>query len=474
MKRLLSVAMSVIAGGLVVLSTVSANSGPKKEVTFNRDVAPIFYKNCAECHRANDIAPMSLMSFKESRPWARSIKEKVISREMPPWSPDPKYGEFTNDHRLAQKEIDTIVAWVDQGAKEGDAKDLVVPEFTTTDGWRLGKPDAVFDLGQEFKVTPGMPDTIQNFIVPTNFKEDKWVTAAEILPGNRKVVHHVIAFIQTPEMIAQFQKGEGRARALMQSDVFYRDGTLLKVKADAPVIDNGCGAPNGGSAFKRPSASEGGDAFGLFLAGYAPGKGIDVFPPGTAKKVPAGSMIVFQMHYSSYGGKFDGAQGDKTRLGLHFASKPPERSLNTVGIQNHYFKLPAGDGNHEVSACFTFDADVKLTSYMPHMHLRGKDMKYDVIYPDGRTETLLWVPKFSFNWQTMYYLKKPVLLPKGTKMIVTAHFDNSDKNKYNPDPTKTIRWGDPTYEEMMIGWMEYYVDGPTKGPRPDAAATGRR
>jgi len=474
MKRLLSVAMSVIAGGLVVLSTVSANSGPKKEVTFNRDVAPIFFKNCAECHRANDIAPMSLMSFKESRPWAKSIKEKVISREMPPWSPDPKYGEFTNDHRLAQKEIDTIVAWVDQGAKEGDAKDLVIPEFTTTDGWRIGKPDAVFDLGQEFKVTPGMPDTIQNFIVPTNFKEDKWVTAAEILPGNRKVVHHVIAFIQTPEMIAQFQKGEGRARALMQSDVFYRDGTLLKVKADAPVIDNGCGAPNGGSAFKRPSASEGGDAFGLFLAGYAPGKGIDVFPQGTAKKVPAGSMIVFQMHYSSYGGKFDGAQGDKTRLGLHFASKPPERSLNTMGIQNHYFKLPAGDGNHEVSACFTFDAEVKLTSYMPHMHLRGKDMKYDVIYPDGRTETLLWVPKFSFNWQTMYYLKKPVLLPKGTKMIVTAHFDNSDKNKYNPDPTKTIRWGDPTYEEMMIGWMEYYVDGPTKGPRPDAAATGRR
>jgi len=474
MKRWLSVAMSMIAGGLVVLSTVSANSGPKKEVTFNRDVAQIFYKNCAECHRANDIAPMSLMSFKESRPWARSIKEKVISREMPPWSPDPKYGEFTNDHRLSKNDIETIVAWVDQGAKEGDAKDLVVPEFTTTDGWRLGKPDAVFDLGQEFKVTPGMPDTIQNFIVPTNFKEDKWVTAAEILPGNRKVVHHVIAFIQTPEMIAQFQKGEGRARALMQSDVFYRDGTLLKVKADAPVIDNGCGAPNGGSAFKRPSASEGGDAFGLFLAGYAPGKGIDVFPAGTAKKVPAGSMIVFQMHYSSYGGKFDGAQGDKTRLGLHFASKPPERSLNTVGIQNHYFKLPAGDGNHEVSACFTFDADVKLTSYMPHMHLRGKDMKYDVIYPDGRTETLLWVPKFSFNWQTMYYLKKPVLLPKGTKMIVTAHFDNSDKNKYNPDPTKTIRWGDPTYEEMMIGWMEYYVDGPTKGPRPDAAATGRR
>ena len=475
MKRTMSMAVMLavgIAASLVLSASIIANSGSAKDVTFNKDVAPIFYKNCAECHRSNDIAPMPLMTYKEARAWARSIKEKVVKREMPPWSPDPKYGEFTNDHRLAQKDIDTIVAWVDQGAKEGDAKDLLpTPEFTSTDGWRLGKPDAVFDIGQEFTVNANTPDTIQSFIVPTNFKEDKWVTAAEILPGNRKVVHHVIAFIQTPEMIEQFKKGEGRARALMQSNVFYREGTLLKVKADAPVIDDGCSAPNGGSAFKRPGAGEGGDAFGLFLAGYAPGKGIDVFPPGTAKKVPAGSMLVFQMHYSSYGGKFEGIQGDRTRLGLHFTSKPPERSLKTVGIQNHYFKLPAGDGNHEVTACYTFDVDVSLTSYMPHMHLRGKDMKYDVIYPDGRQETLLWVPKFSFSWQTMYYLKKPVSIPKGAKLIVTAHFDNSDKNKYNPDPAKTIRWGDPTYEEMMIGWMEYYVDRPSTVDKPEATAS---
>jgi hypothetical protein len=145
--------------------------------------------------------------------------------------------------------------------------------------------------------------------------------------------------------------------------------------------------------------------------------------------------------------------------------------LNTIGIQNHYFKIPAGATNHEVSACYTFDSDVKLMSYMPHMHLRGKDMRYDVIYPDGRKETLLWVPKFSFNWQTMYYLKKPVSIPKGTKMIITAHYDNSDKNKYNPDATKDIRWGDPTYEEMMIGWMDYYLDTPAT---PDKAAASAR
>ncbi|HTG14044.1 MAG TPA: cytochrome c, partial [Blastocatellia bacterium] len=202
MKRTMSKAVMLavgIAASLVLSASIIASSGSAKAVTFNKDVAPIFYKNCAECHRSNDIAPMPLMTYKEARAWARSIKEKVVKREMPPWSPDPKYGEFTNDHRLAQKDIDTIVAWVDQGAKEGDAKDLLpTPEFTSTGGWRLGKPDAVFDIGQEFTVNANTPDTIQSFIVPTNFKEDKWVSAAEILPGNRKVVHHVIAFIQTP------------------------------------------------------------------------------------------------------------------------------------------------------------------------------------------------------------------------------------------------------------------------------------
>jgi Copper type II ascorbate-dependent monooxygenase, C-terminal domain len=167
-------------------------------------------------------------------------------------------------------------------------------------------------------------------------------------------------------------------------------------------------------------------------------------------------------------------QGDRTRLGLHFSSNPPERSLKTVGIQNHYFKLPPGAGNHQVSACYTFDVDVNLTSYMPHMHLRGKDMRYDVIYPDGRRETLLSVPKFSFNWQTMYYTKKPVYIPRGTRFIVTAHFDNSDKNKYNPDATKAVRWGDPTYEEMMIGWIEYFVDPRSKAEKPEAGTTGQK
>ncbi|MFL6216500.1 MAG: c-type cytochrome [Blastocatellia bacterium] len=455
--------------GIAFVTSTSASSG--KEVTFNKDVAPIFYKNCAECHKPNDIAPMSLISYKEVRPWARSIKEKVITREMPPWSPDPKYGQFSNDHRLSDKDVQTIVAWVDGGAKEGDAKDLPpAPEFTSG-GWELGKPDQIFSMKEEFIVQPGQPDTIQNFIIPTNFKEDKWIQSAEILPGNKRIVHHVIAFIQTPEMIAKLRSAEGQRRIGEMTKVFYRDGTLIKAKADAPIIDNGCSDASGGSAFPRPKAAEGGDAFGLLLAGYAPGKGLDVWPAGTAKKVAAGSMIVFQIHYSAFRGKFVQAEKDMTSIGLHFTSQPPQHSLNTIGIQNHYFKIPAGVTDHEVTACYTFDSDVKLMSYMPHMHLRGKDMKYDVIYPDGRKETLLWVPKFSFNWQTMYYLKKPVSIPKGTKMIITAHYDNSAKNKYNPDATKDIRWGDPTYEEMMIGWMDYYVDAPAT---PDKAAASAR
>ena len=476
MKRALSLSLTLIAAlaACTLVLTSSAYTGNYKEVTFNKDVAPIFYKNCAECHRAGDIAPMSLVTFKDARPWARSIKEKVVTREMPPWSPDPKYGEFRNDHRLGQKEIDTIVAWVDQGAKEGDAKDLPPAPQLATGGWELGQPDEIITMKEEFTVAPGTPDNIQNFIIPTGFKEDKWVISAEIRPGNKRIVHHVIAFVQTPDMIKAYQSGEGKRRGEEVMKVFYKDGTLLKVRNDAPIIDDGCSEPNGGSAFKRPSASEGGDLFGLFLAGYAPGKGVDLFSPGVAKKVPAGSYIVFQVHYSSFRGKFEQPEKDRTSLGLHFSKQAPEHSLNTMGIQNHYFKLPAGDGNHMVSACYTFDRDVQITSYMPHMHLRGKDMKYDVIYPDGRQETLLSVPKFSFNWQTMYYLKKPVALPKGTKIIVTAHFDNSTKNRYNPDATKAVRWGDPTYEEMMIGWFEYYVTDSPKADKPDAAARSSR
>lgn len=467
-------AVLVIAVGLMGLGTVIADSKSKKEVTFSKDVAPIFYKSCAECHKPNDIAPMSLLSYKESRPWARSIKEKVLAREMPPWSPDPAHGDFSNDARLSQADVDTIVAWVDQGAKEGNPKDLPAkPEFISG-GWQIGKPDVVLEMNEEWTIEPNAPDNYINFFIPTNFKEDMWVQAAEILPGNRSVVHHVIAFVQTPQMMAKReaeskQTGErvGK-RSSRESALFYLDGTLRRVKMDAPVMDDACSqSVNRG---RRDGNGDGEENEGQLLAGYAPGKGVDVYPSGMAKKVPAGATLMFQMHYSSFKGALEKPEKDRTKIGLIFAKEPPDKVIYTYAAANVMFKIPAGADNHEVTACQTFPMDAQIITYMPHMHLRGKDMKYDVIYPDGRKETLLWVPKFNFNWQTMYYLKKPLNIPKGTKLIVTAHFDNSEKNRYNPDPKKEVRWGDPTYDEMMIGWMDIVIDNPAKRLRPAPAA----
>ena len=448
------------------LDTSANNTKTKKEVTFSKDVAPIFYKNCAECHRPNDIAPFSLITYKESRPWAKSIKEKVVSREMPPWSPDPKYGEFANDCRLAQKDIDTVVAWVDGGAKEGNAKDLPPMPEMLKGGYSIGKPDVEFQLPEEWTVEVNAPDNYINFWVPTNFKEDRWIQAAEILPGNRKVVHHVIAFMQSPKVAEERMKAEkeGVKRAEGRGTQYW-DGTLRRTKMDAPVIDDSCAprqdagrrVPGGGGGGGNPEAQE-----GALLAGYAPGKAADVLPAGMAKRVPAGSYIMFQMHYSAFAGGLSKPEKDRTRIGLIFAKEPPDKMLITAAVANASFKIPAGADNHEVKACMTVPTDMDLVTYMPHMHMRGKDMRYDVIYPDGKQDTLLNVPQFNFNWQTMYYLKKPVRLPKGTKVIVTAHFDNSKKNKYNPDPSKEVRWGDPTYDEMMIGWFDIIIDNPLK------------
>jgi hypothetical protein len=456
-RRKLIVAM--LCGALCVLGLaggIGITAGDlkfAKPVTFSKDVAPIFYNNCVACHRPNDLAPMSLITYKEARPWARSIREKVVSREMPPWHADPHYGEFSNDRRLSQKDIATVVAWVDQGAKEGDPKDLTsAPAFV--EGWHIGKPDVVLSMQEEHAVEAEGPDDYLYFTIPTGFKEDRWVQAAEIQPGNRKVVHHVIAFLGSPDAAAN-AAARRRSQALSQG-FFTTEGTLRRVKMDAPVNDDGCNSPANSGANRR----SGNDANGTFLAGYAPGKDWDVFPTGVAKKIPAGSVIIFQVHYNKSTGK---PEKDRSSIGLIFATHPPEQMAMTTGISNLLFKIPPGADDHEVTSCQTLDRDVVLFSYMPHMHLRGKDMRYEAIYPDGRRETLLWVPHYSFSWQMVYKLKKPILLPKGTKLVVTAHFDNSTRNKYNPDANKFVRWGDPTYDEMMIGWIDYLVDVGNKG-----------
>jgi mono/diheme cytochrome c family protein len=381
----------------LVLGPASRASDKKDEaagtvVTFSKDVAPIFYKNCVQCHRAGEIAPFSLMTYKDARPWARSIREKVLTREMPPWHADPRYGEFANDRRLNQKDIETIVKWVDQGAKEGDPKDLPpLPKFE--EGWNIGKPDLVIYMPQEYIVPASGVVEYKYFVVPTNFKQDMWVQAAEIRPGARSVVHHIIVFVQ-----------KGAERKL--------------------------------------------------LVGYAPGEQPAIIPKGMGRKIPAGANLIFQVHYTPNGTE----TRDRSYVGLIFARETPQREVRTRPILNSKFVIPPGHPNYQVESSYTFTEDAHIVALMPHMHLRGKDFEYRITYPDGTSKVILSVPKYNFAWQSYYLLKEPLAAPKGSRIDCIAHFDNSEKNKYNPDPTKEVRWGDQTWEEMMIGWMSYILD----------------
>jgi len=379
---------------LAGLGSVSAASP-----TFSKDVAPILYSRCLECHRQGEAAPMAFTSYAEVRPWAKAIKQAVLTRKMPPWLADPHFGSFRNDRRLAGEAIQTIAAWVDSGAPEGNPKDMPpMPRFET--GWRIGKPDAVFDTGTDFEVPVDGVVAYKYFTVPTNFTEDRWVEAAEVRPGQRGAVHHVIAFIKEP------------------SD-----------KSD------------------RPS-----DA-GNILVGYAPGENPLELLPGTAVLVKAGSSLTFQVHYTPNGK----AVKDRSYIGLRFAKEPPRyRAIRGMAI-NPFFRIPANDPNFEVKSSYTASQDISLDSLMPHMHLRGKDFRYTVVYPDGRQEVLLSVPRYDFSWQLRYQLQSPLLLPKGTRIDCVAHFDNSVNNKFNPDAAKEVRWGEQTWEEMMIGFFTYTV-----------------
>ncbi|HTG14043.1 MAG TPA: cytochrome c [Blastocatellia bacterium] len=453
-KLVLPILIAVV--GLIGLGSSSANSN-NKEVTFSKDVAPIFFNNCAECHRPGEAAPMSLLSYKDARPWARSIKEKVATKQMPPWHADPHYGQFSNDRRLSQSQIDTISTWVDQGAKEGNPKDLPAPP-KFVDGWIIGKPDIVLQMPEEFTLEASGPDEYQYFEIPTNFKEDIYVQMAEARPGNRKIVHHIIAFVSPPSKDgkqkqltkAEIEKYQQEAE---KKSMFRKEGFLMRMKPDMPVHDDGCSLPNGGNGESLDTTQES-RGFDL-LVGFAPGMPPGVMEPGTVKRIPAGSKLLLQMHYSKATGK---VEKDRSSIGLILAKQPADKHVYTHGIANVYFQIPPGADHHKVNSCWTTKEDIHLQTLMPHMHLRGKAMKFEAFYPDGHSEILIDVPDYSFSWQTVYYLKKPVALPKGTKIVVTALFDNSTRNKYNPDPKQMVRFGDPTYDDMMIGWISYTVD----------------
>jgi hypothetical protein len=459
-SRVMLIALMGVGAVLFAYSGSHATeTGPStKNVTFNKDIAPIFFKNCAECHRPGESAPFSVLNYKDVRPWAKSIREKVANREMPPWDADPHVGEWANDRRLKQQEIDAITAWIDSGAKEGDVRDLpAAPQFT--EGWSIGKPDMVIEMPEEFTLGASGPDEYQYFDVPTNFTEDKYVQMAEARPGNRKVVHHVIAFIVRPggPSMAKIPK-EQRDKALemsLRNSPFYRDGYLIRLKPDQPVYNDINDVPPN----LRADAG-----IGDFLTGYAPGSMPSVWNPGVAKLIPAGATIRFQIHYSKVAGS---EQKDRSKVGFIFAKQPPEKTIKSRAASNIYFQIPPGVERHKVTARWKPAVDVTIYSLSPHMHYRGSAMEYKIVYPDGKSETLLNVPKYSFNWQMTYNPKQLLHIPAGSRIEVTGYFDNSGKNKFNPDPTKSVRYGEPTYDEMMMGFMEYVVEKPKQPVRLD-------
>ena len=400
--------------------------------TFSKDVAPIFYNKCISCHRPGEVAPMSLITFQDARPWARAIRDKVASREMPPWFADPSHGAFRNDRSLTPAQIDTIVKWVDGGARQGDAAQMpAVPALAA--GWQIGKPDVVFEMPAEYHIAADGTIDYQYFEVPTNFKEDRWIRAGEVRAGNPEHVHHIIVSVIEPP--GNTRPNVMSVRAIADSDASRAPRTLTDAQRAQLA-----------TAARRANA--------VSLVNWAVGEDAPVYPAGLAKRIPAGSTLQFQIHYTTNGT----AATDRSRIGLIFTKEPPKSEVRTALIANAQFAIPTGAANHQIEAEATFSDNVKVWTMHPHMHLRGKDMTYTAIYPDGRQEVVLHVPKYDFGWQTDYWLATPLSLPKGSKLHVTAHFDNSPANRFNPDPKTTVRWGDQTWEEMMIGYITYTVD----------------
>jgi len=388
------------------------------EVTYYKDALPVMEKNCQGCHRPGEPGPMSLLTYESTRPWAKAIKQVVSSKTMPPWFADPAHGKFSNDRSLSEADIKTLVAWVDGGAKAGDPKDAPQP-IAFTDGWTIGKPDAVFEIPTSFKVPKAGTIDYQYLVMHTGFTEDKYVQFAEARPTDLKHTHHIIVFLREP------------------------GNPWMK---DAPI-----GVPFVPSREGRRGEDGGGQ--GEFLAGYAPGMVAPMLKPGQAKLLKAGSDLVFQLHYTA-----DGKDGeDKSKVGFVFSKTKPTERIFTLAAANPKFAIPPGDPNYRVDSKIVLQDEAELTMLLPHMHLRGKDFEYRITYPDGRKETILSVPHYSFAWQLSYFLAEPKKLPAGTTIECTAHFDNSANNPANPDPTKEIHFGEQSWDEMMIGFFDVAI-----------------
>lgn len=398
----------------------SAGADTAEAPTFTRDIAPLFFEHCTECHRPGQMAPMSLLTYDSTRPWARAILRAVTSREMPPWGADPAIGKFAHDPSLSANEVATIARWVNAGAPKGDSP---MPEAPTyPEEWTIGEPDLVLAMPEPFHLPATGIVEYQYIQIPTNLKEDRWVTAMEIRPGDPRVVHHLRVFAQPPGP---------DPRAVPPGQTVCLNGEVCG-DLEPPLIGWG---PN--------------------IASIAVGTRPEVYPPGTAKLLKAGSVLTLHTHYTTIGEP----ASDRTRVAFVFAREPPEVELKTVSLAQQNFSIPPGASDHVVDGTMEFTKDATLWSLGPHAHLRGKSWRFEVEAPDGARRTILSVPRFDFNWQLHYTFAEPLAVKAGTKLHARAVFDNSTGNKDNPDPTATVGWGGLTTDEMMFASVLYSTAG---------------
>jgi hypothetical protein len=371
-------------------------------VSYHKDVAPILQRACQECHRPGEIGPFSLLRYEQARAAAKRMKEVVTQRRMPPWHANPEHGKWENDRRLSDKEISTITSWIDAGCPEGN-KTEAPAEKKWSDGWAIGTPDLVVKCPSATDVPAEGTIPYKYVRVKVPITEDKWVQAAEVRPGERSVVHHILVFVEYP-----------RER-----------------RKDQPPIDGGL--------------------FNGYFAVMVPGERPVLYHEGMGKLLPAGSHLIFQIHYTANGK----AAKDQSQAGFVFSKVPVKNEVVTRGIVDRKIKIPPGADNHREEAQFTFHGDAKILSFLPHLHLRGKSFRYTAIHPDGKEEVLLDVPAYDFRWQNIYRYPEPKFVKDGTKIKAVAHYDNSKNNPANPDPNATVTWGEQSWDEMLIGYVDF-------------------
>lgn len=398
--------------------------------TFYRDVLPILQRHCQSCHRAGSIAPMGFETYEQTRPLADAIRQAVEAKSMPPWFADPATGKFANDPSLTAAEIETLAAWSQTGAPAGDKKDAPPPR-RWVEGWSIPKPDLILSMPKAVPLPANGEVEYTYEIVPTHFAEDRWVQTAEVLPRLRSNVHHAVVYIRPPD-----------------------SHWLRQAPAGTPFTASTLSDPDDRRGARWTDSD--------ILLVYAPGSSPDEWPAEMAKFVPAGSDLVFQMHYTANGH----AASDQTAIGLIFSKQPPPQRVLTLQLTNDLFVIPPGDPDFRVEARGTLPNDATLLGFMPHMHLRGKRFEYNIIHenrnhrgngkPPYEIEPMLRV-NYHFHWQMSYRLAQPRFLKAGTELQAVAWYDNSARNPHNPDPSAAVRWGEQTYDEMMVGFFDVAV-----------------